>query len=96
MHEKVIRELYCTGHRLLVTGSTGTSVVNISDIAQEELEKGIANDLSPNKMASILAPATVHSAFGLHHCKNTTIQELKNAETKRAAEAEKNNDRDNP
>ena len=39
-------------------------------------------------MASILAPATVHSAFGLRYRENASLQELRNAETKRATEAE--------
>ena len=86
--KKVIQELYGTGHRLLVTGSTGTSVVNISEAAQKGLDQAIENDLLPSDMASILAPATVHSAFGLYHCENSTLQELRNGETERAAQAE--------
>lgn len=86
--KKVIQELYRTGHKLLVTGSTGTSVVNISDVAQKELDRAIENDLLPSDMAYILAPATAHSAFGLHHWENSTLQELRNGETERAAQAE--------
>ena len=86
--KKVIQELYRTGHKLLVTGSTGTSVVNISDVAQKALDQAIENDLLPSDMASILAPATAHSAFGLQHCENSTLQELRNGERERAAQAE--------
>ena len=86
--KNVIRDLYRVGNRLLVTGSTGTAVVNISDVAQMELDQAIANDLLPIEMASILAPATVHSAFGLRYRENASLQELRNAETKRATEAE--------
>lgn len=97
--KRVIQDLYRTGHKLLVTGSTGTSVVNISDVAQKGLDQAIENDLLPNEMASILAPATVHSAFGLQHCENSTLQALRNGETERAAEAEiraKGNCKDGP
>ena len=63
--KNVIRELYRAGNRLLVTGSIGTAVVNISDVAQMEFDQAIANDLLPNEMASALAPATVHSGYGI-------------------------------
>lgn len=86
--KKVIQELYSTGHKLLVTGSTGTAVVNISDVAQKGLDRAIDNDLLPSDMAAILAPATIHSACGLYHCENSTLQELRNGETERAAQAE--------
>ena len=85
--KKVIQDLYRKGYKLLVTGSTGTSVVNISDVAQSELDQAIGNDLLPLEMASILAPATVHSAFGMRYVENQFLQDSRNAAAENASEA---------
>lgn len=88
--KRVISNLYRKGYALLVTGSTGSSVVNISDVAQEELEQAVASDLWPLEMASVLAPATVHSAFGLKYRENSGIKELRRAVGKAEGEARDN------
>ena len=85
--KKVIQGLYRKGCKLLVTGSTGTSVVNISDVTQSELDQAIGNDLLPLEMASILAPATVHSTFGMRYVENRFLQDSRKAATENASEA---------
>ena len=63
--KKLISQLYRKGVRLVVTGSTGTAAANLGDIALSELSRAVENDIFPIEMTAILAPCTVHSAFGL-------------------------------
>lgn len=81
--KRVIEELYRKGCKLLVTGSTGTSVVNISDVAQQGLYQAIENDLLSPDMTYVLAPATVHRAFGMRYKENEHLKELREASKKK-------------
>ena len=74
---KVIRELYGKGVRLMVTGSTGTAAVNIGHDALEELYYASEKELLPIDLGSVLAPTTVHSAFGLRKMENDLLGDLR-------------------
>lgn len=74
---KVIRELYGKGVKLIVTGSTGTAAVNIGNDALEELSHALDQELLPIDFGSILAPSTVHSAFGLRKVENDRLSDLR-------------------